>query len=152
MNIMVFGLLSANYNISHIPIIKTCIQLSFCYTFLTSAIHVQADEWYLHWYLLSCCGIWMIEKFACINFFFLCFIQAFARIENHYFVNQGFFPKDSFLLDNVDRIRHINTTIVQVIHWINVMYLYYICVMFMDDMLNDRSCAGGKIDILFLLV
>ncbi|KAJ0078358.1 hypothetical protein Patl1_37258 [Pistacia atlantica] len=38
---------------------------------------------------------------------------AFARIENHYFVNKGFFPSDSFLLDNVDKIRHINTTIVQ---------------------------------------
>ncbi|KAF5448364.1 hypothetical protein F2P56_028910, partial [Juglans regia] len=42
------------------------------------------------------------------------FSLAFARIENHYFVNQGFFPTDSFLLDNVDKIRHINTTIVQV--------------------------------------
>jgi hypothetical protein len=41
-------------------------------------------------------------------------MQAFARIENHYFVNQGFFPTDSFLLDNVDKIRHISTTIVQV--------------------------------------
>jgi len=41
------------------------------------------------------------------------FSLAFARIENHYFVNQGFFPTDSFLLDNVDKIRHISTTIVQ---------------------------------------
>ncbi|KAJ0009886.1 hypothetical protein Pint_33560 [Pistacia integerrima] len=41
------------------------------------------------------------------------FSLAFARIENHYFVNKGFFPSDSFLLDNVDKIRHINTTIVQ---------------------------------------
>lgn len=42
------------------------------------------------------------------------FYQAFARIENHYFVNKGFLPSDSFLLDGVDKIRHINTTIVQV--------------------------------------
>lgn len=41
------------------------------------------------------------------------FSLAFARIENHYFVNKGFFPSDSFLLDNVEKIRHINTTIVQ---------------------------------------
>lgn len=41
-------------------------------------------------------------------------MQAFARIENHYFSNRGFFPSDSFLLDNVDKIRHINTIIVQV--------------------------------------
>ena len=40
--------------------------------------------------------------------------QAFARIENHYFVNKGFFPSDSFLLDNMEKIRHINATIVQV--------------------------------------
>ncbi|KAB1208302.1 Proline iminopeptidase [Morella rubra] len=41
------------------------------------------------------------------------FSLAFARIENHYFVNRGFFPTDSFLLDDVGKIRHINTTIVQ---------------------------------------
>ncbi|WVY93681.1 hypothetical protein V8G54_032769 [Vigna mungo] len=41
------------------------------------------------------------------------FSLAFARIENHYFVNKGFFPTDSYLLDRIDKIRHINTTIVQ---------------------------------------
>jgi proline iminopeptidase len=41
------------------------------------------------------------------------FSLAFARIESHYFVNKGFFPSDSFLLENVDKIRHINATIVQ---------------------------------------
>jgi proline iminopeptidase len=38
---------------------------------------------------------------------------AFARIENHYFVNGGFLPHDGWLLDQVDRIRHIPTAIVQ---------------------------------------
>lgn len=42
-------------------------------------------------------------------------MQAFARIENHYFFNKGFLPSDSYLLDNVDKIRHIKTVIVQVI-------------------------------------
>ncbi|KAK4438036.1 Proline iminopeptidase [Sesamum alatum] len=41
------------------------------------------------------------------------FCLAFARIENHYFVNKGFFPTDTFLLDNVEKIKHINTVIVQ---------------------------------------
>ncbi|XP_068653775.1 proline iminopeptidase-like isoform X2 [Aristolochia californica] len=41
------------------------------------------------------------------------FSLAFARIENHYFVNKGFFPSDSYLLDNIDKIRHIKTVIVQ---------------------------------------
>ncbi len=39
--------------------------------------------------------------------------EAFARIENHYFVNHGFFDSPDQLLDGVDRIRHIPTVIVQ---------------------------------------
>ena len=38
---------------------------------------------------------------------------AFARIEAHYFVNRGFFEKETQLLDDVDRIRHIPGVIVQ---------------------------------------
>lgn len=43
------------------------------------------------------------------------FSLAFARIENHYFVNKGFFPRDGFLLEKeqIDKIRHIPTVIVQ---------------------------------------
>lgn len=43
------------------------------------------------------------------------FSLAFARIENHYFTNEGFFPRDGFLLEksNIDAIRHIPTVIVQ---------------------------------------
>ena len=47
------------------------------------------------------------------------FALAFARIENHYFTSggkggiPGFFPTDSFLLENVHRIRHIPTFFVQ---------------------------------------
>ncbi|KAI9921328.1 hypothetical protein PsorP6_000869 [Peronosclerospora sorghi] len=41
------------------------------------------------------------------------FAEAFARIENHYFINKGFFPHDEFLNNNVDKIRHIPTVIVQ---------------------------------------
>ena len=39
--------------------------------------------------------------------------EAFARIECHYFINQGFFDTDEWLLENVDKIRHIPTVIVQ---------------------------------------
>lgn len=38
---------------------------------------------------------------------------AFARIECHYFVNAGFMQTESQLIDNVDKIRHIPTVIVQ---------------------------------------
>ena len=39
--------------------------------------------------------------------------EAFARIECHYFTNCGFFDTDDWLLENVDKIRHIPTVIVQ---------------------------------------
>lgn len=41
------------------------------------------------------------------------FAEAFARIENHYFVHKGFFPTDEFLNENAFKIRHIPTVIVQ---------------------------------------
>ncbi|KAI9910222.1 hypothetical protein PsorP6_010515 [Peronosclerospora sorghi] len=41
------------------------------------------------------------------------FAEAFACIENHYFTNKGFFLHDEFLNNNVDKIRHIPTVIVQ---------------------------------------
>lgn len=40
-------------------------------------------------------------------------VEAFARIENHYFVNGGFFTHEDQLLDGVDRIRHLPAVIVQ---------------------------------------
>jgi proline iminopeptidase len=41
------------------------------------------------------------------------FALAFARIECHYFVHNGFFEKDTQLLDEVGKIRHIPTVIIQ---------------------------------------
>jgi proline iminopeptidase len=41
------------------------------------------------------------------------FALAVARIECHYFVNRGFLRSDNQLIDDVPRIRHIPTTIVQ---------------------------------------
>lgn len=49
-----------------------------------------------------------IERFAGDEF-----ADAFARIECHYFVNRGFFPEDNWILNNVDKIRHIPAWIVQ---------------------------------------
>lgn len=37
----------------------------------------------------------------------------FARIECHYFMNNSFFKTNNWLLENIDKIRHIPTTIVQ---------------------------------------
>ncbi len=39
--------------------------------------------------------------------------EAFARIENHYFVHGGFLDHPDQLLDGVDRIRHVPAAIVQ---------------------------------------
>ena len=41
------------------------------------------------------------------------FALAFALIENHYFINNGFLDHENQLLDNVDLIRHIPATIIQ---------------------------------------
>jgi len=41
------------------------------------------------------------------------FAAAFARIECHYFINKGFFDTPNYLLDNVEKIRHIPGVIVQ---------------------------------------
>lgn len=48
------------------------------------------------------------EKFGADDF-----ADAFARIECHYFTNKGFFSEDNFLLNNVHKIKHIKTVIVQ---------------------------------------
>jgi proline iminopeptidase len=41
------------------------------------------------------------------------FALAFARIECHYFMNRGFLERESQLLDDVPKIRHVPTVIVQ---------------------------------------
>ncbi len=41
------------------------------------------------------------------------FAIAFARIENHFFANEGFFEEDGWILKNIDKIRHIPAWIVQ---------------------------------------
>ena len=41
------------------------------------------------------------------------FVEAFARIENHYFVNGGFFESDGWLLEQAPRLRQIPCRIAQ---------------------------------------
>lgn len=48
-----------------------------------------------------------IERFAADSY-----ALAFARIENHYFVNRGFFARDGELLENAGRIRAIPGAII----------------------------------------
>lgn len=40
------------------------------------------------------------------------FVEAFARIECHYFINKGFFPTDGWLLENAHRFAHVPGKIV----------------------------------------
>lgn len=40
------------------------------------------------------------------------FALAFARLENHYFVNKGFLKSDNYILENINKIRHIPTVII----------------------------------------
>ena len=39
--------------------------------------------------------------------------EAFARIECHYFINEGFFKNDSWILENIYKIQHIPNVIIQ---------------------------------------
>lgn len=41
------------------------------------------------------------------------YVRAFARLENHYFLNKVFLDADTEILENMDRIRHIPGHIVQ---------------------------------------
>jgi proline iminopeptidase len=41
------------------------------------------------------------------------YARAFSRLENHYFINAGFFEEDGQLMKNAHLIRHIPATIVQ---------------------------------------
>jgi proline iminopeptidase len=41
------------------------------------------------------------------------YARAFARLENHYFVNHGFLEKDGWILDNIDKLHGIPGVIVQ---------------------------------------
>lgn len=41
------------------------------------------------------------------------FALSFARIECHYFTNNAFFKTDNWIIENIDRIRHIPASIVQ---------------------------------------
>jgi proline iminopeptidase len=41
------------------------------------------------------------------------FVEAFAQIENHYFVNGGFFERDGWLFEQTARLRHIPCRIAQ---------------------------------------
>ena len=40
------------------------------------------------------------------------FAEAFSRIECHYFTNNGWFNTDNYLIENIDKIRHIPAVIV----------------------------------------
>ena len=38
---------------------------------------------------------------------------SLARIECHYFMNNSFFPSENYLIENIDKIRHLPAVIVQ---------------------------------------
>lgn len=41
------------------------------------------------------------------------YARAFSRLENHYFINNGFLESDDWIRDHLDRIAHIPGTVVQ---------------------------------------
>ena len=53
------------------------------------------------------------DKYSLHHFDNIRIAEAFSRIECHYFINNGFFKKDAWILENVNKIRHIPCIIVQ---------------------------------------
>ena len=41
------------------------------------------------------------------------FSYAFARIECHYFINNAFFPTNNWILENIHKISHIKSVLIQ---------------------------------------
>jgi proline iminopeptidase len=41
------------------------------------------------------------------------YARAFARLENHYFINKGFLDEDGWIRANIDRMRHLPGAIIQ---------------------------------------
>lgn len=74
-------------------------------------IQLEAAKRWTDWESLTC--RWYTPPTATISMTDAAYL-AFARIENHYFVNHGFFERDGYLLEKegIDRIRSIPTTIV----------------------------------------
>lgn len=57
---------------------------------------------------------WLVNTFIILIASFIARRSLeFAAIESHYFCNKGFFPTDSWILDNVDKIKGIPCVIVQ---------------------------------------
>ncbi|MCB2115848.1 MAG: prolyl aminopeptidase [Rhodobacteraceae bacterium] len=54
-----------------------------------------------------------VENDGCVGDAPADYARAFARLENHYFVNKGFLEEDGQILRDVGRIRHIPMTVVQ---------------------------------------
>lgn len=41
------------------------------------------------------------------------YARAFSRLENHYFLNKAFLSEDGYILQNIEKIKHIGVSIVQ---------------------------------------
>lgn len=97
-----------------IPIAERDDMISAYYRRLTSDDHQVRSQAARAWSIWEASTSKLIPEPALINRFGVeDFADAFARIECHYFMNKGFFTSENQLLQNIDRIRHIPTVIVQ---------------------------------------
>ena len=97
-----------------IPIAERDDMISAYYRRLTSDDHQVRSQAARAWSIWEASTSKLIPEPALINRFGVeDFANAFARLEYHYFMNKGFFTSENQLLQNIDRIRHIPTVIVQ---------------------------------------
>jgi len=80
-------------------------------THADSAVRLEAAKAWSKWEAAT--SRLMIDPTAIEEFDDPEFALSFARIECHYFTNNAFFPTNNYLLENVQKIRHIPGYIVQ---------------------------------------
>jgi len=97
-----------------IPVAERDDMISAYYRRLTSDDHQVRSQAARAWSIWEASTSKLIPEPALIDRFGgEDFADAFARLECHYFMNKGFFTSENQLLQNIDRIRHIPTVIVQ---------------------------------------
>lgn len=100
--------------VQHIPVAERDDMISAYYRRLTSDDHQVRSQAARAWSIWEASTSKLIPEPALIDRFGgEDFADAFARLECHYFMNKGFFTSENQLLQNIDRIRHIPTVIVQ---------------------------------------
>ena len=100
--------------IAPIPADEQIDMIQACYKRLTGNDEAEKTRVAKAWSMWEGSTISLMPKPSRVeNFGNERFAVAFSRIESHYFINQGFFEKDRWLIENLSTIRHIPCVLIQ---------------------------------------